>query len=153
MAPVRSSVPYKFKRNIASAVNLAESNCVFKTREAISEETKNLRWKADYLPQQCTQKTLSQSGRRPNWFYITYFVLGRISGRSWTVSTSAYDWLQRRQLIMLKQVIEMKHPAVSNREGVVVHYNNCRRHTFLMTRQTLTGFDWSIGRIAGILPR
>ena len=41
----------------------------------------------------------------------------------------------------LRQAIERKRSEFINRKGVVVHHDNARAHTSLMTRETLREFD------------
>ncbi|GFX27074.1 histone-lysine N-methyltransferase SETMAR [Trichonephila clavipes] len=48
------------------------------------------------------------------------------------------------QLTKLNNAVEEKRPELTNRKGVVVHHDNARSHTSLVTRQKLLELGWEV---------
>lgn len=68
---------------------------------------------------------------------ILYFEL---MPQNQTINSNVYV----EQLEKLKDAIEEKRPALSNRKGVVFHHDNARPHTSLVTRQKLLELGWDV---------
>ena len=74
------------------------------------------------------------------WWDFKGVVYFELLPRNQTINSNVYC----RQLDSLNESIIQKRPELVNRKGVVLHHDNARPHTSLITRQKLLELGWDV---------